>query len=61
MGTGSASSSGDGGQGTSAPLNGPRGIWGDKSGTIFVSDTGGNGSRLFICDASANRLRLVNL
>jgi hypothetical protein len=37
-GTGSASSSGDGGQATSASINNPSGIWQNSLGTLFIAE-----------------------
>jgi hypothetical protein len=41
-GTGSGSSSGDGGQATSASLNNPIGMWQDSVGTLFISENQGH-------------------
>jgi hypothetical protein len=40
-GTGTASSTGDGGPATSATVNTPRSAWGDSIGNIYIAETGG--------------------
>ncbi len=42
VGTGAATSSGDNLPATSATVTGPRGVWANPLGTLFVSDFGGN-------------------
>jgi len=48
-GTGSAGSSGDGGPATLAQVNGPRGVWTDAAGNVYIADT------------SNNRIRVVDI
>ncbi|MFZ0273461.1 MAG: Ig-like domain repeat protein [Acidobacteriaceae bacterium] len=48
-GTGSAGSLGDGGPATSAQVNGPRGVWADTVGNVYIADT------------SNNRIRVVDI
>lgn len=45
-GTGTASSTGNGGLATAATLNGPRGVHVDGSGNIYIADTSGNEVRV---------------
>lgn len=45
-GTGTASSTGNGGQATAATLNGPRGVYVDASGKVYIADTSGNEVRV---------------
>ncbi len=42
VGTGAASSSGDGGFATSANVNGPAGVWLDTVGNMYISEYSGN-------------------
>jgi trimeric autotransporter adhesin len=51
-GTGSYSSSGDGGQATSATLYNPRGVTIDASGSVYVADAGNNRIRMFSLSGS---------
>jgi sugar lactone lactonase YvrE len=45
-GTGSAGSSGDGGPASVAQVNGPRGVWADTAGNIYIADSGNNKIRV---------------
>jgi hypothetical protein len=45
-GTGSAGSSGDGGPAASAQVNGPRGVWADTAGNVYIADTSNNKIRV---------------
>ncbi len=45
-GTGAAGSSGDGGPAGSAQVNGPRGVWADTAGNVYIADTSNNKIRL---------------
>jgi hypothetical protein len=51
-GTGTASSTGDGGPATSATINTPRSAWGDSIGNIYIAETGANKVR--VVDAMGN-------
>ena len=45
-GTGSAGSSGDGGPASAAQVNGPRGVWADAAGNVYIADTSNNKIRV---------------
>ena len=45
-GTGSAGSAGDGGPAASAQVNGPRGVWADTAGNVYIADTSNNKIRV---------------
>jgi sugar lactone lactonase YvrE len=51
-GTGSAGSTGDGGAATSAEVNGPRGVWADAVGNIYIADTSNN--KIRVVDIAGN-------
>ena len=51
-GTGTASSTGDGGPATSATVNTPRSAWGDSIGNIYIAETGGY--RIRVVDTAGN-------
>jgi sugar lactone lactonase YvrE len=51
-GTGTASSTGDGGPATSATVNAPRGAWGDTVGNIYIAESGGN--KIRVVDTTGN-------
>jgi hypothetical protein len=51
-GTGTATSTGDGGPATSATVNTPRGAWGDSLGNIYIAETGGY--RIRVVDTAGN-------
>ena len=51
-GTGSAGSSGDGGIATSAQVNGPRGVWADTVGNVYIADTSNN--KIRVVDITGN-------
>jgi hypothetical protein len=51
-GTGTASSTGDGGPATSASLNTPRSAWDDSLGNIYIAETGGY--RIRVVDTAGN-------
>jgi sugar lactone lactonase YvrE len=45
-GTGSAGSAGDGAPASQAQVNGPRGVWADSVGNIYIADSGNNRIRV---------------
>ncbi len=51
-GTGTASSTGDGGPATSATINAPRSAWDDSIGNIYIAETGGY--RIRVVDTMGN-------
>jgi hypothetical protein len=51
-GTGTATSTGDGGPATSATVNTPRSAWGDSIGNIYIAETGGY--RIRVVDTAGN-------
>ncbi|RSL18524.1 Ig-like domain-containing protein [Edaphobacter aggregans] len=51
-GTGSSNFSGDGGAASSATLKGPRGVWTDPAGNIYIADSGNNRIREVLNPAS---------
>jgi sugar lactone lactonase YvrE len=51
-GSGTASSTGDGGPATSATVNTPRSAWGDSVGNIYIAETGGY--RIRVVDTMGN-------
>jgi hypothetical protein len=51
-GTGTATSTGDGGLATSATINTPRSAWGDSIGNIYIAETGNNAIR--VVDTAGN-------
>jgi polygalacturonase/sugar lactone lactonase YvrE len=51
-GTGTAGSSGDGGPATSAQVNGPRGVWADAVGNVYIADTSNN--KIRVVDIAGN-------
>ncbi|HSY34752.1 MAG TPA: Ig-like domain repeat protein [Acidobacteriaceae bacterium] len=51
-GTGTAGSSGDGGPATSAQVNGPRGVWADTVGNVYIADTSNN--KIRVVDIAGN-------
>jgi Glycosyl hydrolases family 28/Bacterial Ig-like domain (group 3) len=51
-GTGTAGSSGDGGPATSAQVNGPRGVWADSVGNVYIADTSNN--KIRVVDVAGN-------
>lgn len=51
-GTGTAGSSGDGGPATSAQVNGPRGVWADSVGNVYIADTSNN--KIRVVDVTGN-------
>ena len=51
-GTGTAGSSGDGGPATSAQVDGPRGVWADTVGNVYIADTSNN--KIRVVDIAGN-------